>query len=236
MKKLLTLFAVAILATIALQSCGVTDTTSGANDRATVRTHFFPQDNGMIYTYSRYNNDKYDTLACNLVVGQRADTRNSLVYHNASNNASTVLYYLSYTTDVFGNVAAELATDTQKLLALDGELVPGATWIADPVNNIRATVMEHYDEYYLPGREAHFSDVVAVKYHQDGQPDNIYTIRYFARGQGLIFERLVVANTEISSLQILSIQYPTNHNTLDRKQHRYSQSTFWIPVMDDMDY
>lgn len=236
MKKILVLFTVAILATLALQSCSVNDATNSANDRATVRTHFFPQDNGMIYTYSRYNNDKYDTLACNLVVGQRAEIRNSLVYRNATTSATTVLYYLSYTTDVFGNVAAELATDSAKLLALDGELVPGATWIADPVHNIRATVVEHYDEYYLPGREAHFSDVVAVKYHQDGQPDNVYTIRFFARGQGLIFERLVAANTEIASLQILSIQYPTTHNTLDRKQHRYSQSMHWAPAQEDEDY
>lgn len=237
MKKLLTLFVVMIAATLALQSCGVTDSTSSAdNSAATVRTHFFPQDNGMIYTYSRYKNDKYDTLQCNLVVGLRADAPNSLVYHNDATNSSSVLYYIAYTTDFYGNVAAELSTDTAKFLALDGELVAGATWIADPVHNIRATVVEHYDEYYLPGREAHYSDVVAVKYHQDGQPDNVYTIRFFARGQGLIFERLVAANTEIASLQILSIQYPTNHNTLDRKQHHGPQSVIWGPMMQDLEY
>jgi hypothetical protein len=237
MKTLLVLFGAAIAATVALTGCGLNDASpSDASDRATVRTHFFPQDNGMIYTYSRYNNDKYDTLECNLVIGQRQDSRNSLVYHNATSNANSVLYYVSYTTDVYGNVAAELATDDSKLLALDGELVPGATWIADPIRNIRATVVEHYDEYYLPGREAHFSDVVAVKYHQDSQPDNVYTVRFFARGQGLIFERLVAANTEISSLQILSIQYPTNHNTLDRKQHRGPQSMIWAPVMEENNY
>jgi hypothetical protein len=68
--------------------------------------------------------------------------------------------------------------------------------------------VDRYDDYYLPGRLVHFSDVIAVKYHTTGQPDNVYTLRFFARDHGLILERQLALYGEIASLQLISIQYP----------------------------
>jgi hypothetical protein len=207
MKKSLVLIIGAIMLAVPallIESCAVNDAQPAPE--ATVQNHFFPLDNGLVYTYSRFNHNTFDTLTCRLVIGQTPSEQNTLL----DSKTDSAVYYLGYTHDANGNLAAVLSSGDTTLLALDGQLQIGATWVADEVHNIRATVLDHYDDYYLPGRLVHFPDVLAVEYHQDGSPDNVYTLRYFARGQGLVFEReLVGSNTEIASLQLLSVEYPS---------------------------
>jgi len=187
----------------AFEGCAVNDTTPST--QATVEGNFYPLDNGLIYTYDRFSNNKYDTITCRLVIGLTAAYNNYLV--NIAD--SQVLYDIGFTHDADGNLAAMLSNDTMTLLALDGNLQTGATWVADDMHGIQATVVGQYDDYYLPGRATQYSDVLAVEYHQQGQPENFYTLRFFAQGHGLILERqLDGPNTEIASLQLISIQYP----------------------------
>ncbi len=174
---------------------------------ATVQSYFFPLDNGMLYTYGRTTNfTDYDTITCQMVIAQSGLTQNEL----KDTTTKLPFYYISYTNDADGNLAGILSTDTSTLMALDGKLEPGATWVADEIRGIQATVVEQYDDYYLPGRQQAYTDVLAVEYHQDGQPADTYTLRFFARGYGLILERqLVGPTTEISRLQLIGIQYPS---------------------------
>ena len=188
---------------LAFEGCAVNDATPIW--QPTVEGTFFPLDNGLSYTYDRFSNNRYDTITCRLFIGQTA-AFNSYLENLAD---SQILYYVGFTHDADGNLAATLSNDTMTLMALDGNLQTGATWVADDVHGIQATVVGQYDDYYLPGRATQYSDVLAVEYHQRGQPDNFYTLRFFAQGHGLILERqLVGPNTEIASLQLISIQYP----------------------------
>lgn len=198
--------AVLLFTTVGIfQGCTINDASSVSE--ATIRSHFFPLDNGIVYTYGRFNHTRYDTLTCRLVIGQPPSMKNVFI------NSATGLpfYYIGLTRDANGNfTAATLSTDTSTLIALEGKLEPNATWVADEINGIHATVVEQYDDYYLPERKEDFADVLAVEYHQDGQPPGNYTLRFFARDKGLILERQFVGpGTEIASLQLISIQYPS---------------------------
>ena len=121
-----------------------------------------------------------------------------------------VLFYLGFTHDANNNLAATLSTGDTTLLVLDGPLEDSATWVADPVHGVRATVLARYDDYYLPDGSVHFPDVIMVQYHRDGDDKSVYTVRFFARDHGLIRQvEMAGGNTEIASLQLLSIQYPS---------------------------
>ncbi|HZK75342.1 MAG TPA: hypothetical protein VFD13_00390 [Candidatus Kapabacteria bacterium] len=194
----------ALLASSAMVAgCMVNDASPSAE--ATVQSHFFPLDNGLIYAYRRFNNNRYDTLQLRIKIGQPPSTTNEL------DNIATGLpyYYIGFTHDADNNLAAMLSTDTSKLMALDGSLQDSATWVADEVSGIHATVVAQYDDYYLPGdplRKTDYISVLVVEYHQNGQPASNYILRYFARDHGLILEQqLVGPGTEITSLQLISI-------------------------------
>ncbi len=177
----------------------------------TVQSQFFPMDNGRIYTYRRFTNNHYDTINLRLVISQ-----NSLSNVFVNTLTGDTFYRIGFTHDANNNLAAALSTDTSSLMALDGTLEPGATWIADEINGIHATVIKPYDDYYLPSptRQEDYHNVLEVEYHQDGQPSTTYTLRFFARDCGLILERQIVAAgpnseiTEIASMELLSIQSP----------------------------
>jgi len=201
MKQLIIVIAIAFGA--ALSGCGVTD--NNPLGTATPQSHFYPIDNGLVYTYSRYSNNRYDTISCILKVGRTRVDKDTLLI----SDPNTPLYYLWLGPDANGNQAAFLENGDTTLCALDGPLVPNATWIADETHSIQATVVDRYDDYYLPGRLVHYSDVLAVKYHTTGQPDNVYTLRFFARDHGLILERQLALYGEVASLQLISIQYPS---------------------------
>ncbi len=199
-----TLFAASI-AMLSIGGCTMVNTPSVPS--TTVQSFFYPLDNGLIYTYARFEHNRYDTISLELEIGQPPDMRNKLV------NIATgeAVYYIGYSQDIDKNVAGIIATDTSTLMALDGRLEPNATWIADESNGIRATVVSApYDDYYLPGRKQDYTNVLPIKYHVEGQPDENYTLRFFAEGHGLILEQeFVGSGTQIASLQLISIQYPS---------------------------
>ncbi len=198
------LFSVSIIEGAFLQGCTVNDSTPAP--LATVQSNFFPLDNGLLYTYGRTTNyTKYDTITCRMVIAQPPMNQNEL----KDTITNLPFYYISYTNDADGNLAGILGTDTSSLIALDGSLQDSATWVADGIRGIHATVVAEYDDYYLPGRQEDFKDVLAVQYHQDSQPMDTYTLRFFARGYGLILEREFVGpTTEIARLQLIGVQYP----------------------------
>ncbi len=171
---------------------------------ATVQSHFFPFDNGLVYTYRRFNNNGYDTLSLRIRIGQHPSTQSEM------DNTATGLpyYYIGFTHDADRNLAAMLSTDTSALMVLDGTLEDSATWVADDIRGIHATVITQYDDYFLPGnpRGSEYPSVLVVKYHRDADPPGTYTLRYFARDHGLILEQQVVApGTEITDLQLIGI-------------------------------
>src|SRR5665213_2010350 len=184
-----------------LAGCTVNDATPAPP--ATVRGNFFPFDNGLLYSYRRFNNNRYDTLNLLLNIGQPPSTSNTLI-----NEATKLPYYhIGFAYDADNNLAAMLSTDTASLMALDGTLEQGATWVADDIHGIHATVITQYDDYYLPLRQQDYADVLEVQYHRDGDPPGNYTLRFFARDHGLILERQIVnPETEIASLQLISIR------------------------------
>ena len=193
-----------LVSSAVLPGCTVNDATP--TPEATVQSHFFPLNNGLVYTYRRFRNNRYDTLTLRIKIGQPPSTTNEL------DNVATGLpyYYIGFTHDADNNLAALLSTDSSKLIALDGTLQDSATWVADEVNGIHATVVAQYDDYYLPGdplRKTDYTSVLVVEYHQNGQPSGNYVLRYFARDHGLILEQqLVGPGTEITNLQLISIQ------------------------------
>ena len=183
---------------------GCTANDAAPAPEATVQSHFFPLDNGLIYSYRRFNNNRYDTLNLRITIGQPP-----LI---TMDNLATGLpyYHIGFVHDADNNTAAMLSTDTSTLMALDGTLEDSATWVADEINGIHATVVAQYDDYYLPGdplRQTDYASVLVVKYHQDNEPSTNYTLRYFARDHGLILEQqLVGPGTEITNLQLISIR------------------------------
>ncbi len=192
-----------LLSVTLINGCSVND--APPSPLATVQSNFFPLVNGMLYTYGRTTNfTNYDTITCRLLTEEPPYIPQNELLDTLSEKP---FYYITYTKDADGNLAGILSTDTSSLMALDGTLQDSATWVADEVHGIHATVVAEYDDYYLPGRQQDYSNVLAVEYHQDGQPADTYTLRFFARGYGLILERdLVGPNTEIARLQLISVQ------------------------------
>lgn len=182
---------------LAMNGCTVND--AQPSSAATVQGNFFPLENGILYSYVRtagFSNS--DTISCLL--------KSMTPYQDSLGT----LYTFSYIKDPNGYTEAILSTDTSNLIALDGTLVPGASWIADVQRGIEASVVTQYDDYYLPGRQEHFSNVVEVKYHQSGLPVDSYTLRFFASGVGLILERDIAGQSnEVSRLQLIGLQYPS---------------------------
>src|SRR6476469_10763801 len=92
-----------------VSGCGVNDTPS--EPVATARTHFFPLNDGTIYTYSRFNHNRIDTFSYLLHVGQTIADPTFLI-NSKPNGTNPILYYLSYSKDAQGNRTGVLSTDT----------------------------------------------------------------------------------------------------------------------------
>ncbi len=198
------IIAALFAAFLSVEGCAVNDATP--SPEATVQTHFFPLNNGLVYTFQEYNNHTTDTVQWKLVTG-RPGYPNVLVNYQTGDT----IYRIGLTHDANGNLAALLSNDTQTLMVLDGELQKEATWMADVGHKIRAKVVDQYDDYYLEGRTTHFTNVLVVQYYidQDGQDDQIpssYILRFFAKDHGMIAQREIAGQTEISSLQLISIE------------------------------
>ncbi len=186
-----------------LNGCGTSDAPPASTP--TVQSQFYPLDNGLIYTYQRFLNNRYDTLNLRLVTAQQG-LQNVFVYKSA-NGTLVTFYRVSLTHDANYNQAAVISTDTSSLMVLDGTLEDGATWVADDINRIHATVLTEYDDYYLPDvKLKDYANVLVVQYHEDGQPNDNYTLRFFAQDHGLILEQQIVQRSVISSLELIGIQ------------------------------
>ena len=213
MKTTATGWAFSLLACVSLASCGVTD--PGPEAYPPVSNHFYPFTNGTVYVYSRSTVDNTqrthtDTIGCTLLLGATDVDKNKLVITNGNpvSPGQPVLFYLGYTSDHSGQQAAVLATDSTSVLALDGSLKVDTSWMADPVRGIIATVVGHYYQYWLPGNNTTYEDVVAIKYQTIGEAENVYTLRYFAKDQGLILECQITPMSNVTSLQLLSVTAP----------------------------
>lgn len=207
-RTLISGWLLAMLMSVCVVGCSSTDG-PGASQDSPAKRYFFPTTNGAIYTYARTvlrdGHFVTDTLHCQLDVAQNLATKNDL--RDIATGA--ILYYFDLTHDALNNYAATMSSGDTTLYALDGTLQDSATWIADPTHHIRATVIEHIDDFYppKPAGTVHFPDVIAVQYFNDGDNNGIYTLRFFASGHGLIREAEVAPGVgEISSLQVLSIQ------------------------------
>ena len=135
-----------------------------------------------------------------------------------------VLYYFKDEQSADGSIICILANSaTDKgFVALKGTLDLGATWYTDSAQTIQATVVGKYAEYYLPGRQLHYNDVVVVKYADKNASLDNYLVRYFARDYGLILEREVTGpSTEIIHLQLLSRQGGSSSANPDSHHDRW---------------
>lgn len=191
--------AAIVLSIVALAGCTPSDTPMV--NSPTVQSQFFPIQN-LLYTYLRLSSNRYDTLTLRLITGNGGQEP-VFVY----NGIKDTFYRIELTHDANFNQAAIISTDSSSLMVLDGTLEDGATWVADDIHRIHATVIKaQYDDYYLPGEAQDYKNVLVVQYHQDGEPDDNYTLRYFAEGHGLILEEQIVGRLVIASLELISIQ------------------------------
>ena len=192
--------AAVVLGIAVLAGCTPSDTP--VVNTPTVQSQFFPIQNGLLYTYLRLSSNRYDTLSLRLITGNPGQEP-VFVFDGIRDT----FYRIDLTRDANFNQAAVISTDTSSLMVLDGTLEDGATWVADDIHRIHATVIKaQYDDYYLPGEAQDYKNVLVVQYHQDGEPDDSYTLRYFAQGHGLILEQQIVGRLVIASLELISIQ------------------------------
>ncbi|MDP4219701.1 MAG: hypothetical protein Q8916_04310 [Bacteroidota bacterium] len=193
---------------------------SNAND------YFFQQNLTFQYTYSQDNASVIDTSTYQ--VSQVDNSYNSyLKLANKDQSNAGVLYYFKNVQAPDGSAICLLANSPtdQGYVALKGKLEIGASWFADTAQNIQATVVGKYEEYYLPGREVHYNDVVVVKYADNRTSSDNYVVRYFARYYGLILQRTITGPTsESSDLQLISFQGSVTSSNPDTHHDRWSNS------------
>jgi len=183
--------------------------------------YFFQQNTTFSYTYLQDSATATYGVSSPLTYGSFL----SLVKQNPT--GSDTLF--SFKKDVLydGSVVCLLANSptTKGIVALKGVLDLGAKWYADTAQNIQATVVGKYAEYYLPGREIHYNDVVVVTYIDKTAPSDTYVVRYFARGYGLILENTITGPTsEITNLQLISFQGSISGANPDTKHDRWYNS------------
>jgi phage tail protein X len=226
--------ALAALAAACSAPSGPTPLSSSAE------VYFFQPDLTQVYTYSQDQAATTDTFAYHVYSANLQNTYNS--YLMLQRKDSSVLYYFKNKQTSDGTMECLLANSPTDngFVALKGTLDLGATWYADTAQNIQVTVVGKYAEYYLPGREVHYSDVVVVKYTDKTSPSGNYIVRYFARTYGLISELTITgANTQIADLQLLlrqgspSSANPDNHH--DRWFNANGRSVANIRQEDGLD-
>ncbi|MEP7234315.1 MAG: hypothetical protein ABI778_03370 [Ignavibacteriota bacterium] len=209
--KIFTSIGLASIAAV-LVSCSAPSEPAPVTSAA--KDYFFPANTTQIYTYSEDHGSSSDTVAyaVNPVDGS-FDTYLKLEKQNPTTPGSGVLYYFKNKTNFDGQVVCVLSNSATStgFVALKGAMDLDANWYCDTAQNILATIVGKYAEYFLPGREVHYHDVIVVKYTDKTAPQVNYVVRYFARDYGLIFERKITGQTsETTDLQLLSRQQATN--------------------------
>ena len=188
--------------------------------------YFFQQNTTYSYTYSQDNTSSNSTATYGVTPPISYGSYLSLVSPNQSGTDDTLLLFKNRITSD-GSVNCILANSPSDIgiVALKGVLDLGATWYADTAQKIQANVVGKYAEYYLPGRQIHYNDVVVVKYTTANAPADNYIVRYFARGYGLILERTITGPTsEISNLQLISFQGALSNSNPDTKHDHWFNS------------
>ena len=193
------------LLTVFLAACS--SPTGPAQLSANADAYFFQQNTTYSYTYSQDKTTSNPTATYGVTAPASYGSFLSLVAQSQNGTDTLLLFRNRISSD--GSVNCILSTSSADIgiVALKGTLDLGATWYADIAQKIQANVVGKYAEYYLPGRQVHYSDVVVVKYTDSSMPADTYVVRYFARGYGLILERTITgAASEISNLQLISFQ------------------------------
>jgi len=188
--------------------------------------YFFQPDLTQVYTYFQDHASASDTVTYQTSLVNPSSPYDSYLQlkNNRSTSGGSVLYYFKAEQISDGSVLCLLANSpTDKgFVALKGSLDLGVSWYADTMLNVLATVVGKYAEFYLPGRQVHYNDVVVVKYTDKTVPSTNYTIRYFARYYGLILERMITGtSSETSDLQLLSRQSTTSSANPDTHHDRW---------------
>lgn len=219
MKLLQNLAFISALAAL-ISSC------SAPNDPAPLPTgaenYFFQQNAAFQYTYSEDNLSSPDVSTYGVKSTYTYGSFFSLVKQDQS--ASDTLLLFKNETSLDGSTACILSNSPGDagFVALKGTMDLGASWIADAKGSLQATIVGKYAEYYLPGRQVHYSDVVVVKYVDKNAPPENYVVRYFARDFGLILERVIMGPTsEVTRLQLLSRQNGTSGVNGDTRHDRW---------------
>lgn len=222
MKKFASLAIASVLVTL-LGSCSAP--TDPAALSANADAYFFQQNTTYSYTYSQDKTTSNPTATYGVTPPVTYGSFLSLVSQNQAGTDTLLLFKNRVTSD--GTVSCILSSSSSDngIVALKGTLDLGATWYADTAQKIQADVVGKYAEYFLPGREIHYNDVVVVKYSDSRAPSDHYVVRYFARGYGLILERTITgATSEISNLQLISFQGSVSNANPDTKHDHWFNS------------
>jgi len=206
----------ALLAFIGFTSCSALN--EPEPNAPIAESYFFPESNGLQYTYSHDDHNTSDTSTYYVVVGQNYGSFSRLErYENGAIVDGDPFYYYKTATSRDGISQCLLSKDgmAENIIALQGELTVGSSWAANDDGSIVATVQDHYDFYYLVGREKKYDDVVVVKYVDSREESGTYILRYFANGYGLIHEKRIIGNeadpsAEVSNLRLLELKTPNS--------------------------
>jgi hypothetical protein len=201
----------ALLACIGFASC-TTPGDPGDTLKPVAAMYFFPETNGLQYTYSLDGQNTSDTSVYQIEVPSTLDDRYSKLVGRADGTPTTDTLYefkTSFNRDgILECVITKQSGGAEDIIALQGELAVGNSWRANGSGSITAIVEDHYDFYYLIGRQRKYDDVVVVKYIDSREAEGTYILRYFANGYGLIHEKRIMDNgddptTEVSNLRLL---------------------------------
>jgi hypothetical protein len=211
---------------IFVASCSAPTDSSQPATTAPAVDYFYPPSNGLQYIYAQDNTSRSanDTSTYQVVVGSSYDSYAKLVEKSTTGNNSSVLYYYKVDGSQSG-VKCILSTtgSDEGIIALEGNLDIGTTWTADPAGHIQASVVGRYAEYFLPGRQLMYHDVVAVQYTDNTDPSGVYTLRIFARDYGLIYEEHITGSaSQSSTLKLLDrLTTPNSSGAPVSRDHWY---------------
>ncbi len=217
-------FAIASVLIFFLGSCSAPSDPTQLSSNADA--YFFQQNTTYSYTYSQDKTNSNPTATYGVTPPVTYGSFLSLVSQSQSGTADTLLLFKNrVTSDGTVNCILSNSSTDNGIIVLKGMLDLGAEWYADTAQKIYANVVGKYAEYYLPGRQIHYSDVVVVKYTDSRAASDSYVIRYFARGYGLILERTITGTTsEISNLQLISFQGSISNANPDTKHDHWFNS------------
>lgn len=219
MKRLTNLAFISAFAAL-IASCSAPSDSSPLPTGA--ENYFFQQNAAFQYTYSEDNLSSADVSTYGVKSTYAYGSFFSLVKQGQSANDTLLLFKNETSLDGSTSCILSNSPGDAGFVALKGTMDLGSSWIADAKGDLQATIVGKYAEYYLPGRQVHYTDVVVVKYTDKTAPAENYVVRYFARDLGLILERVIMGPTsEVTRLQLLSRQSGTSGVNGDMHHDRW---------------